>query len=106
MNLTADLYHTDGYQSTPEAYLYRFPQKHPTRADHRNISLTLHLQPNPDLRGYVRLGYHEQDQQIAYQHGDNLQRSPDLALHFEKKLRDRTMLVGRDACVIVKPAAR
>lgn len=94
MNLTADLYHTDGYQTTPQAYLYRYPHKQPTRADHRNVSLTLHMQPDPSLSGYARIAYHEQDQQIAYRYGENLQRSPDLALHFEKKLANRTMLVG------------
>ena len=94
MNLTADLLHTDGYQATPETYRYRFPQKQPTRADHRNVSLTMHVQPDATLRGYARLGYHEQDQQIGYQFGENRQKSPDLALHVEKKLANRTLLVA------------
>ncbi len=94
MTLTADLFHTDGYGATPEAYQYRFPQKQPTRADHRNVSLTVHVQPDETLRGYARIGYHEQDQQIGYQFGENSQKSPDLALHVEKKLAKRSMVVA------------
>ena len=94
MNLTADLFHTDGYQATPSAYRYRFPQKRPTRAEYRNVSLTVHVQPDATLRGYVRVGYHEQDQQIGYQYGENLQKSPDIALHVEKNLPKRSILVG------------
>ena len=94
LNLSADLLHTDGYQATPPAYLYRFPQKQATRADHRNVSLTMHVQPDATLRGYARVGYHEQVQQIGYQYGENRQKSPDLALHVEKKLPDRAMLVA------------
>lgn len=94
INLTADSFHTDGYQATPEAYRYRFPQKQPTRADHRNVALTVHVQPDDTLRGYARFGYHEQDQQIGYEHGENRQKSPDVALHLEKKLSNRRMLVG------------
>lgn len=56
MNLTADLFHTDGYQTTPDAYRYRFPERQPTRADHRNVSLTVHAQPDASLSGYVRVG--------------------------------------------------
>jgi iron complex outermembrane receptor protein len=92
LNLAADLYHTDGYQATPEQYLYRFPHKQSTRADHRNVSLTVHYQPDDSLRAYARLGYHLQDQQIGYQYGENRQESPDIALHLEKKLADRRHL--------------
>ena len=94
MNLTADLFHTDGYQATPAAYLYRFPEKQPTRADHRNVSLTVHAQPDATLAGYVRIGFHEQNQQIGYQFGENRQKGPDIALHAEKKLPNRSMLVA------------
>lgn len=94
INLTADSYHTDGYQATPDAYRYRFPEKQPTRADHHNVALTLHLQADDTLRGYARIGYHEQDQQIGYQHGENRQKSPDLAVHVEKKLANRRMLAA------------
>ncbi|RJG09377.1 TonB-dependent receptor [Massilia cavernae] len=90
MNLAADVHHMEGYQGTPDAYRYRFPERQATTADNRNVSLTLHVQPDDTLRGYVRLGYHVQDQQISYRYGENLQRSPDIAVHVEKKLPNRT----------------
>jgi iron complex outermembrane receptor protein len=92
LNVVADLFHTDGYQATPAQFLYRYPHKQATRAEHRNLSLTLHYQPDDSLRAYARLGYHIQDQQIAYQYGANRQESPDLAVHVEKKLPDRRHL--------------
>jgi outer membrane receptor protein involved in Fe transport len=97
VNLAADVYHTDGYQQTPEAYLYRFPGKRSTQADNRNVALTVHVQPDPELQGYARVGYHVQDQQIAYQYGRNLQRSPDLALHVERTLPGRRTRVEANA---------
>ncbi len=90
INLAADLFHLDGYAATPEAHQYRFPAKQPNRASNKNFSMTVHAQPDATLRGYVRLGYHVQDQDIGYQYGENLQKSPDLAIHIEKKLPDRT----------------
>lgn len=94
MSLTADRLHTDGYHATPAAYQYRFPNRQPTRADHSNVSLTVHVQPNARLRGYARIGYHVQDQQIGYQFGENLQKSPDLALYAEKKLPGQRTLAA------------
>jgi outer membrane receptor protein involved in Fe transport len=90
INMAADLFHMDGYAATPDAYQYRFPGKQPTRASNKNFSMTVHAQPDESLRGYVRLGYHVQDQDISYQFGENLQKSPDLAIHVEQKLPNRT----------------
>jgi len=85
LHVFADIYHTEGYQATPAEFLYRFPQKQPVVADNKNIQLTVHVTPSPTLSGYLRLGYHVQDQQISYKYGRNLQESPDLAAHIEKK---------------------
>lgn len=83
-NLAADIYHTDGYQSTPSAYLWRFPNKRPVATENRNIQLTTYFKPSADLSGFLRLGYHVQDQQISYAQGSNVQRSPDLAASVTK----------------------
>jgi len=91
-NLSGDVFHTDGYQATPDAYLYRFPQKHATEAENRNLSLTAWARPSDTVQGYVRVGYHEQDQSIGYVYGRNLQKSPDLAAQVEKKFADRSLL--------------
>jgi outer membrane receptor for ferrienterochelin and colicin len=83
-NLAADIYHTDGYQSTPSAYLWRFPNKRPVATENRNVQLTTYFKPSADLSGFLRLGYHVQDQQISYEHGSNVQRSPDMAASLTK----------------------
>lgn len=88
LSLYADAYHTDGYQTTPGAFLYRFPQKLPVRSDNRNVQLKADINASPELKGYVRVGYHIQDQQISYRYGRNLQQSPDLAAQVEHKLPD------------------
>ena len=89
MNVAADVFHTEGYQTTPETYLYRYPQKRSTRAENRNAVITVFAQPTADLSGYLRLGYHVQDQVISYQLGRNLQKSPDIAAHAEQRLPNR-----------------
>jgi iron complex outermembrane receptor protein len=86
LSLFAEAYHTDGYQLTPGAFLYRFPHKAPVKADNRNIQLKADVTVSPDLKGYLRVGYHIQDQQISYQYGRNLQKNPDLAAQVERKL--------------------
>lgn len=91
-NLSGDVFHTDGYLATPDAYLYRFPRKRPTEAENRNLSLTAWARPSATVQGYVRVGYHQQDQQIGYVYGRNLQKSPDLAAQVEKKFADRSLL--------------
>ena len=83
-NLSAGVEHTDGYQTTPSEYLWRFPNKRPVAAENRNIQLTTYFRPATDLSGFLRLGYHVQDQQIGYETGSNVQRSPDLAANLTK----------------------
>lgn len=87
-NVFADIYHTDGYQTTPSQYLYRFPQKLPVRAENSNIELRTDFTISPELKGYVRAGYHVQDQNISYRYGKNLQKNPDFAAQLEDKLEN------------------
>ncbi|MFP5389974.1 MAG: TonB-dependent receptor [Gammaproteobacteria bacterium] len=86
MNVSLDQFHTDGYQATPDAWRYRFPDKQPTEADNRNAIVTLYARPSDALRGFVRVGYHVQDQQIGYQYGRNLQKSPDISAQVEYRV--------------------
>jgi outer membrane receptor protein involved in Fe transport len=92
LSLFADAFHTDGYQTTPAAYLYRFPQKQPVSADNRNVQLKVDVTVSAQLKGYVRVGYHIQDQQISYQFGRNLQKSPDIAAQVEQTLSNKATL--------------
>lgn len=78
-NLSADVMHTDGYQVTPSGDLWRFPNKRPTQTTDRNFQVTTYVKPSADLSGWLRLGYHVQDQLISYSVGTNVQKSPDIA---------------------------
>ncbi len=76
-NLAVDELNWKGYQVTPAADLFRFPQKAPVDARNTNFQLTSFFKPMKDLSGYLRIGYHIQDQDISYQFGNNLQKNPD-----------------------------
>jgi outer membrane receptor protein involved in Fe transport len=82
--LAIDQFHTDGYQTTPAEYLWRFAGKGTADAKNTNVQLTAHFQPASDLKGYFRIGYHVQDQELNYQFGRNLQSSPDVAVSLTK----------------------
>jgi outer membrane receptor protein involved in Fe transport len=84
LNLSADRLDSHGYQLTPAPYLWRFPDKGPITTRDSNVSVTAYLHPSADLHGYLRLGYHENDEEISYQYGDNKQTSPDIAASLTK----------------------
>lgn len=79
VNLAVDNYRTDGYASTPAEYRWRFPGKDTPQANNSNIQLSAFYKPSTDLSGYLRIGYHIQDQDLGYQTNNNLQQSPDMA---------------------------
>ena len=83
-SLSADRFHTNGYQTTPAEFLWRFPAKKPVEATNTNVLFTTFYQPSPDLKAMLRVGYHEQDQQISYDFGRNLQKNPDVAANVSK----------------------
>lgn len=79
-----DQFHTAGYQTTPGIFLWRFPGKEPVDAKNTNVQFTASYQPSADLRAQVRAGFHQQDQEISYTFGRNLQRNPDVAATLTK----------------------
>ncbi len=93
-NLAVDQLNAQGYDATPADQAWRFPGKAPANAKDSNVQLTTYFKPSSDLSGYLRLGYHIQDQDISYQFGSNLQESPDISGNFVKKLDDKTTLTG------------
>ena len=93
-NLAVDQLNSQGYDIAPADQAWRFPGKGPANAKDSNVQLTTYFKPSSDLSGYVRLGYHIQDQDISYQFGNNLQQSPDISGNLVKKLDDKTTLTG------------
>ena len=93
-NMSADMMHTEGYQVSPPGDMWRFPNKHPTQTTNRNVQLTTYVKPSDDLSGWLRLGYHVQDQLISYSVGSNIQKSPDIAGGLTWSLGDGSSLAA------------
>lgn len=93
-SLNLDNYRTEGYQTTPAEHMWRFPQKKAPRANDSNFQLSAFFKPSADLSGYLRLGYHIQDQDLGYRYSNNLQQSPDLAAGFTRNLGADSSLSG------------
>jgi iron complex outermembrane receptor protein len=90
--LTADQFQSSGYQTTPDEYLWRFPGKQPAEAKNTNFQATTYFKPSADLNGFLRLGYHIQDQDLGYVYNDNLQKSPDMAAGLSKKISESSSI--------------
>ena len=86
VNVAVDQYQTEGYQQTPQDALWRFPGKGPAGDKNTNAQVTAFFKPSVDLSGYLRAGYHIQDQDISYQFGNNLQKNPDISGSLTKVL--------------------
>lgn len=95
LNLAVNQYRTDGYVQTPSMYLWKFPQLRSNSARDTNVQLSAFFQLTDDLKGFVRLGDHRQDQTIAYSNGQNLQKSPDVALGLDNRFNPDSSLSWR-----------
>ena len=94
LNFSASELDSPGYQLTPSSYLWRYPNKGPIWTRDTNAQLTAYLHPSSDLTGYLRLGYHINNEEISYQYGDNKQTSPDFAASFTKTLDRQSSLTA------------
>jgi iron complex outermembrane receptor protein len=80
ISMSVDALDTDGYQTTPDAFLASFPGRGASSATIANARVAAHFAPFTALSGFIRAGYHRQEQDIgAYTYGTNLQKGPDVA---------------------------
>jgi iron complex outermembrane receptor protein len=87
MRLSGDALRTDGYQTTPDAFLNTVPGKTASSATNQNAQLSLYYTPAGSFSGFLRAGYHRSNEDVGgYQFGDNLQKGPDAAAGFTKFL--------------------
>jgi outer membrane receptor protein involved in Fe transport len=79
-NIAADAFRSNGYDTAPADLRARYwPGRGDSSADGQNIRLAAFFNPTADLSGYLRAGYHVQDEDIGgYTYGANDQRGPDL----------------------------
>ena len=95
LNVSADVLNTDGYQTTPAQYLSSFPGKAASAATVANARFVAYFAPSSDLSGFIRGGYHRQNQDIGgYVYGTNLQESPDVAGGLVKSFGDAGRLAA------------
>lgn len=94
LNVSADSFRTDGYNTAPEDYRAQFwPGRGNSAATNQNLRVTAFFKPSTDINGFLRLGYHEQNEQVGgYLNGSNLQKSPDLAASLTKYFDDKANL--------------
>lgn len=85
-SLAVDQFQTAGYQTIAAEYLWRYPTRQAPDAKDTNFQLTTYFKPSTDLNGFLRLGYHVQDQNLGYAYNNNLQESPDMAAGLTKTL--------------------
>jgi iron complex outermembrane receptor protein len=92
LNLSVDHFETDGYDTSPEDLRARFwPGRGNSSARATNLRLGAFFNPTEDLNGFLRIGYHEQNEDIGgYAFGSNLQRSPDLQAGITKALNENS----------------
>jgi iron complex outermembrane receptor protein len=91
LRLSGDLLQTDGYQTTPEAYLSALPGKSSSSAKNGNVEAAAYFTPVGNVSGFVRVGYHEQNEDIGgYRYGANVQKAPDAAAGLTEHFSDLT----------------
>ena len=96
IRVSGDLLKTDGYQTTPDAFLGNFPGKGTSSAKNGNAQVAAYYTPASGFSAWLRGGFHQQNEDIGgYRFGTNLQKSPDGALGFTNYFSDRVKLDGR-----------
>lgn len=91
LRVSGDMLSTNGYQTTPAAYVGGLPGKGPSSATNGNALVAAYYTPSADFSGFLRAGWHQQNEDIGgYAHGTNLQQSPDAAAGFTRIFSDRT----------------
>ncbi len=96
-NLSADGFRSGGYNNTaPELRGAFWPGRGKSSASSRNLRLGVFFHPSDDFSGFLRIGYHEQNEDIGgYAFGTNLQKSPDLQGGLTKILDARSRLEAK-----------
>ncbi len=95
VNLSANRFHTDGYQTTPAPYLWMYPGKKPPNDSNTDYQATLFFKPSADTKGFVRVGYDVQDQNLYGAFGQNLQTSPNVSAGLTNVLSSDSVLDSR-----------
>jgi iron complex outermembrane receptor protein len=96
LNVTADAFSSGGYNNTSEELRAAYwPGRGASSAQRENLRVTLYFKPSENFGGFVRVGYHEQNELLGgYQYGRNLQKSPDLQASLTESIGTTGALVA------------
>ncbi len=101
-DLSADTFQSKGYDNAPESLRAAFwPGRGNSASSSQNVRLGAYFQPTDDLSGFLRAGYHVQDEDIGgYAYGANDQKGPDfqggLTERFDAASRLAATIYGQD----------
>ena len=91
VRVSGDMLRTDGYQTTPAAFLASVPGKAASSAKNENAQLAAYYTPAGSFSAFGRVGYHQQNEDIGgYTYGTNLQKSPDGAFGITQLIGDKS----------------
>ncbi|WP_345798305.1 TonB-dependent receptor [Castellaniella sp. MT123] len=94
LNLSVNRTDVRGYPLTPAAYRWRFPGRDSVWTRETNVQLSARFNPASDLQGYVRLGYHINDEKTGYEYGRAKQTTPDFAASLTKTLDKKSSVTA------------
>jgi outer membrane receptor protein involved in Fe transport len=95
-SLSADGFRSEGYDNAPQSLRAAFwPGRGDSASDGQNIRVSAYFQPNADLSGFLRAGYHVQDEDVGgYASGANDQKGPDFQGSLTEKFDATKRLVA------------
>ena len=86
LHLGATQFQTHGYQVTPAQYLYMYPGKAPPTDTNDSYQLSAYLTPSKAMKGFFKLNYFAQNQDLYGVYGQNLQKTPNFSAGFTNLL--------------------
>lgn len=89
LQVGASLFDTDGYNAVPAKE--RAPLDIPTSFHAKNVQASALITPSSDLKGYVRVNYHENHQTLGTRRSTNRQHNTDLSAGFDQTIGDSTL---------------
>ena len=88
LNWEVNQFQTHGYQVTPAQYLYMYPGKAAPTDTTDGYQLSTYFTPSAYTKGFFKVNYFTQNQDLYGVYGQNLQKTPNLSAGFTHELED------------------
>ena len=90
INFSANRFETKGYQTTPAAYLWMYPDKQAPTDVNGAYQMSAYFTPGEGNKAFLKLGTFSQNQNLYGVYGLNLQKSPNISAGITTTIDDRT----------------